>query len=559
MPFAKLQNKNLLVFLSILTIVNLIQAKVTGLLFDESYYWYFAQNLSWGYFDHPPMVALLVKLGGLVFNGELGVRLLAPFLWSGTVFFIWKLIDHKDKDTLLPHFMLLIASAALFNAYGFFMLPDTPLIFFTVLFLYTYKLFYQRNTVFLALALGLLMACMMYSKYHAALAICAVLASNFSLWKKPNFWLAVGFALLLYVPHLVWLVQSDFAPFKYHLLYRMKTDFKISRVLEYIGGQFGVLGLLAPLYVVALAKLKPNGDFMVKTYKYIFYTFFFFFLISSYNRNTQPQWTIAAFAPLAILMFYYLAQNQNVHKWFLRLGIFTAILLVVARFVLVFPSLSPIAYETHGNEVWAKKLYSQIGDTPVVFENSYRESTMYSFYTGAQVFSANNLHYRMNQFDIDSSEYKIQGKKVAYVSSYKLKDSVFGFSMPYKNKVFRGYFINNFQSYRKLQCKVDEAVLKSALKPGGSFNIEVVNPYNYQINMEKLKFFAVLSDGQKKVYQQYQLIVQGSKTVIPAKGNLMVKAVLPETFSTHNAVTLRIAISENGIPVGFNGNAINLK
>ena len=43
---------------------------------DEVYYWTYAQHLQWNYFDHPPMVALLIRLGtfNLYLHNELFVR-----------------------------------------------------------------------------------------------------------------------------------------------------------------------------------------------------------------------------------------------------------------------------------------------------------------------------------------------------------------------------------------------------------------------------------------------------------------------------------------------------
>jgi hypothetical protein len=43
--------------------VGIIQASNTELLDDEAYYWIFSQHLDWGYFDHPPMTALLIRAG----------------------------------------------------------------------------------------------------------------------------------------------------------------------------------------------------------------------------------------------------------------------------------------------------------------------------------------------------------------------------------------------------------------------------------------------------------------------------------------------------------------
>ena len=70
-------------------LLNLLQASFTELLYDEAYYWYYAQNPAWGYFDHPPMVAWMIALGGLFLKGELGVRLLSCLMGTGTLALLW--------------------------------------------------------------------------------------------------------------------------------------------------------------------------------------------------------------------------------------------------------------------------------------------------------------------------------------------------------------------------------------------------------------------------------------------------------------------------------------
>ena len=55
-------------------LLGLLQALFTELQDDEAYYWVFAHYLDWGYFDHPPMIAVLIKMGTALFGGELGVR-----------------------------------------------------------------------------------------------------------------------------------------------------------------------------------------------------------------------------------------------------------------------------------------------------------------------------------------------------------------------------------------------------------------------------------------------------------------------------------------------------
>ena len=86
----------LLVLGSVL-LVNAIQAANTQLLYDEAYYWYYAQSPAWGYFDHPPSPPWMIGLGGLLFEGELGVRLVSCLMGIGTLALLWVLIEHPRK------------------------------------------------------------------------------------------------------------------------------------------------------------------------------------------------------------------------------------------------------------------------------------------------------------------------------------------------------------------------------------------------------------------------------------------------------------------------------
>jgi len=109
------------------------------------------------------MVAWIIKLSGLLFEGELGVRFITCLLSIGFFFILWAIIEHPKKKDYVPHFFVVAFSMTLLNAYGFFTLPDTPLLFFTALFLLIYKKFIASPNVFLSITLGVVMAALMYS------------------------------------------------------------------------------------------------------------------------------------------------------------------------------------------------------------------------------------------------------------------------------------------------------------------------------------------------------------------------------------------------------------
>lgn len=43
---------------------------------NEAYYWVYSNFIDWGYFDHPPMVALSIWVGDKFFSNTLGLRLM---------------------------------------------------------------------------------------------------------------------------------------------------------------------------------------------------------------------------------------------------------------------------------------------------------------------------------------------------------------------------------------------------------------------------------------------------------------------------------------------------
>ncbi len=545
--------KLFLILLAILFVLNLFQASFTELIYDEAYYWYYAQNLAWGYFDHPPMVAFLVKLSSFFFNGELGVRFMSILLSVGTYILLWLLIDNPKKKDYVVHFFLLVFSFTLMNAYGFLTLPDTPLLFFTALFLWLYKRFLKNPSTLTTLLLGVVMAALMYSKYHAVLVILFVFLSNVKLLFDKKAWLAVVVALLCYTPHFIWLYQNDFVSITFHLYERPNQAYKFdSFTLGFFLNLIVIIGLLFYWIYGALFKFKVK-DLFSKALVYLVYGVLIFFFISSFNRRVQAQWTIVISIPLVIMAFNHLLENPKARKWMYRIGMVSFVLLLYARAWMIYYPLFPKVYETHGNKQWAKELREKAGDVPIVFENSYRRAPMYEFYSGIPAISLNNYMYRKNQYSIDGSEERVRGKKVAYVTPYR--DSGDFSYMTLDSSVFHGIFMDNFQSYRHLQCLVERP------KTGTKHQLKVFNPYPFDIPLEQVKYTISYSNAHKQVKQMLPLKVQGKGkhvTLLQAMDTVYYEFELPLP-TMENPEYFRVGISENGLPPGLNGKPIKFQ
>src|SRR6202166_3650973 len=73
--------RNTAVTILALVVLRLVAAAWTPLTFDEAYYWMWSKSLAGGYYDHPPMVAAVIRLGTIIAGDtELGVRLVSILL-----------------------------------------------------------------------------------------------------------------------------------------------------------------------------------------------------------------------------------------------------------------------------------------------------------------------------------------------------------------------------------------------------------------------------------------------------------------------------------------------
>jgi len=542
-------------FLIGLLALNLLQAAFTELIYDEAYYWHFAQQLDWGYFDHPPMVAFLIWLGQLFFDGELGVRFVGCLMGAGTIVLLWMLIEDAQKKQYVPHFFLLLFAMALFNAYGFFTLPDTPLLFFTALFLWVYRRFLRASGYGVAVVLGVVMAALLYSKYHAVLVILFVLFSNVSLVKNKFAWVAVLVGVACYAPHLWWLYENQFAPILYHLSERPNHAYDFAGfTLGYLLNLIVNFGLLFPWVYWALLKTKPKDTFE-KALSYLAYGVILFFFISSFQRRTQAQWVVVICIPMAILAYQYLLAHQKSRKWMFGISLVSMVILLYARLGLIFDPLSPVAYETHGNKAWVADLKATIGDTPAVFENSYRRAPMYAFYSGNTSYCFGDIRYRKNQYSIDRTEQKVQQRRIAFIGKYATSGD-FSYRQS-ATTTFYGRFIDDFESFRKLECHVDQTPVDIMTE---KLQVKVYNPYEEDIPLDKIAMHIAFLNRYKELMATlpFPFDAISENGFLKARDTTYLIGNLPK-FDGEGAAHIKFSIAENGLEGGINSKSFKIK
>ena len=399
-----------LLWLGVWWIANLVQAGFTELANDEAYYHMFAERLAWGYFDHPPVTALLVWAGERLFGGELGVRFFFTVLQPLYLWILWRLIRPADagrRDAAL--FVVVSAATLMLQLYGFIAVPDGPLMFTTALFLLTFKWF-SENRRRAWLWMGIAMALMAYSKYHGALVVLFALAANPRQLLRPALYSSGAVALLLLVPHLVWQYEHDWASLAYHLSGR-NSVFRPGYVVEFLANVLVVFNpFFVPLYVQAWRKVKPQTP-VGRALKLLPVAFIVFFMLSSLRGYVQPQWVIVSCFGLVCVLFAYARRHPRTRRYVMRAGGVTVGLIVLVRLVMIFNPLG-IRFEVFNNPESYAAIAAEADGRPVVFRYGYAVAAKYAFYTGGEAYCQPNIRYRTHQWQFRDDDSQFIGREV---------------------------------------------------------------------------------------------------------------------------------------------------
>ena len=395
--------------------VNLISAFFFQLYSDEAYYVLFSNQLDFGYFDHPPMIALMIRIGSFIFKNELGVRLLSVLAVSIALFFTYKLAN-VNKPIL---FLAAIFSILGLNILGFMALPDSPLLLFTVLFFLVYKKFLQKENLHYSILLGLMMAAMLYSKYHGILIIFFTVISNLKLLKSKMFWVAALLGVLLFIPHLIWQYNHDFVSVSYHFFERSASHYKFSFTSEYLIGQILYYGPISVVFMVFAALKFRSSNLFEKALTWNLWGIIGFFLLSSLKGRVEVNWTLPMIIPLLIFFLKYSVEKPVFTRWFYIFAIPIFIIISLMRIEIAYPVINlkvDRLNDFRGQIEFGKEVIKKSKGLPVI-ANSYQKAGLLSFYTNAFVPSI-NVNSRRNQFNIWHACDSLRFKKVAFVNNY---------------------------------------------------------------------------------------------------------------------------------------------
>jgi dolichol-phosphate mannosyltransferase len=249
-------------------VLRLIYAGSVELMPEEAYYWSYSRHLDFGYLDHPPMVAWLIRGCTALFGQtEFGVRAGALCCGAITSIFIYKLARNLFGEASALAALLLAQTLPYFFLSGFLMTPDAPLAAAWAASLYFLERALIGNQSRAWWLVGVSLGIGMISKYSIAILAPVTMAfmvwdpNSRHWWRRKEPYLAALLALALFSPVLVWNAQHEWASFAFQTSRRIAEtpQFALHKLIGSIIVLITPTGLLAAASVVWIWPHRREG------------------------------------------------------------------------------------------------------------------------------------------------------------------------------------------------------------------------------------------------------------------------------------------------------------
>jgi 4-amino-4-deoxy-L-arabinose transferase-like glycosyltransferase len=309
------------------------------LLPDEAYYWEWSRHLAGGYFDHPPMVAYLIRAStGLLGTRELGVRALGVVLMAGAVGAVVATGREIGLDARARRLLLAVwVTSPLWAGLATVTTPDTPAAFFAAVALWlavriAKRLEGGRHVGGSWAALGLAGGAALLSKYTAVLTPAAVFLALLThprgrrALRTPGPYAAAVLAAAVFMPTVLWNARHDWASFRFQLSHGLaeREDHPLRGLAQFVLGQAGMwTPVLFALGVVAVGgcwrayRRLPQAERVLTWAATLPLAFF---ACAAMRTHGQENWPDLAYLPMSVLTARYVSLAWDRRAQVARVG-----------------------------------------------------------------------------------------------------------------------------------------------------------------------------------------------------------------------------------------------
>ncbi|WP_075591059.1 ArnT family glycosyltransferase [Labilibacter marinus] len=391
--------KSIYYILAINLVVRAILASFTNFGIDEVYYVTYGLFPDWSFFDHPPMISVLMRITtfDMLLMDEFFIRLGALIIGTVNIYLLYR-IGYLLKDRKTGIVAALLASASIYASVivGVFILPDTPQSLFWIISLYLFIQFIHTDKSKYLYFFGIVVGFAMLSKYHGVfLWGGAGLYFLHYKWKKlfsKEFIFSVLLSIIVFSPVILWNYFNDLSSLNFHsdrvgsgsIWPNFKNFFP-----EFFGQLFYNNPFNVVLIVASLWYFFKNRDWAVsKPIAFLIYTgvpLSLIVLVMSMYNGTLPHWSGPGYYGLLVVASIFSTTEliRKSPKAFARYvyggNIFILAILMLAM-VQTYTGFIPLDNETQENKIGRKDptldLYAwdKIGEEIQVYLNEEIEN-----------------------------------------------------------------------------------------------------------------------------------------------------------------------------------------
>src|SRR5580692_44740 len=293
------------------------------LTFDEAYYWMWSKHLAGGYYDHPPGVALVIRLGTLIAGDtELGVRLVSILLALPMSWAVYRAAAILFGGRRLACTATLLLNATLMAAVGTMIVtPDAPLLVASSFVLFFLAKVLETGRGAWWLAVGVAVGAALLSKYTAlffgpAILIWLVTVPKLRRWlMSPWPYLGGVVALAIFSPVILWNADHQWVSFIKQIGRARIEDFRPAFIGELIPTQIAfatpLVFILGAMGLFALLRRRDGASAARMLINTTFWTIVAYFIWHSLHARVEANW----FAPVYPAFAIAAAVAANLTQW----------------------------------------------------------------------------------------------------------------------------------------------------------------------------------------------------------------------------------------------------
>ena len=301
---------------------------------DEVYYQTYAQHLQWNYFDHPPMVALLIRLStaNLFFNNEFFIRL-GPILCAAAGTWLIYIIGRRIGNTKTGWISAILYNTSFYTSViaGTFILPDSPQVLCWLMGIYFMIRILEinpadKNRPVFFILLGISVGLCIMSKVHGIFLWLGfggyIIFYRRDLLRSSMLWISVVISLLIIFPIYQWNLENHFITYSYHQgrIRLWGSNLDMDHLLQqFLGSVFYSNPVNFIIYILTIVAIfKRSIKNLPKDYPLFLWLslpLIVVLLWTSLFSETLPHWSGPAYLSLMLLAPYWLDTKTNAHGY----------------------------------------------------------------------------------------------------------------------------------------------------------------------------------------------------------------------------------------------------